>query len=73
MPPAARSGTGPALCFGDIASLRFLSIANNAAERVIKTVVIGRKNWLFAGSDNGGRTAGTIFGQDPLFKLVFTR
>lgn len=39
----------------------YLAIDNNAAERAIKTVVIGRKNWLFAGSDNGGRTAATIF------------
>lgn len=27
--------------------------ANNAAERAIKTVVIGRENWLFAGPDEG--------------------
>ncbi len=29
---------------------------NNAAERAIKPVVIGRKNWLFAGADAGGET-----------------
>ena len=38
-----------------------LEIDNNAAERAIKNVVIGRKNWLFAGSDNGGKTAAIFF------------
>jgi transposase len=33
-----------------------LAIDNNAAERAIKPVVIGRKNFLFAGSDAGGET-----------------
>ena len=45
---------------------RFLSdgqieIDNNAAERALRSVAIGRKNWLFAGSDEGGRTAATIY------------
>lgn len=30
----------------------FLNIDNNAAERALKRVAIGRKNWLFAGNDN---------------------
>ncbi|MDQ3126709.1 MAG: IS66 family transposase [Pseudomonadota bacterium] len=34
---------------------------NNAAERAIRPTVIGRKNWLFAGSDEGGRTAAVFF------------
>ena len=33
-----------------------MAIDNNPAERAIKPVVIGRKNWLFAGSDAGGET-----------------
>ena len=33
-----------------------IAIDNNAAERAIKPVVIGRKNFLFAGSDAGGET-----------------
>jgi len=33
-----------------------VAIDNNAAERAIKPVVIGRKNWLFAGADAGGET-----------------
>jgi transposase len=32
-----------------------LDIDNNAAERAIKPLVIGRKNWLFAGSNDGAR------------------
>lgn len=38
-----------------------LSIDNNLVERVLRTVVIGRKNWLFAGSDNGGKRAAVIY------------
>lgn len=37
-----------------------LAIDNNAAERALRGVVLGRKNWLFAGSDNGGRTAAVL-------------
>ena len=32
----------------------YLSIDNNAAERAVKRVAIGRKNWLFAGHDESG-------------------
>jgi transposase len=32
----------------------FLNIDNNAAERALKRVAIGRKNWLFAGHDEAG-------------------
>lgn len=38
-----------------------LSIDNNVSERALKNVVIGRKNWQFAGSDKGGRGAATIY------------
>jgi len=33
-----------------------VAMDNNAAERAVKPVVIGRKNWMFAGSDAGGET-----------------
>ena len=36
-------------------------MTNNAAERAIRPLALGRKNWLFAGSDNGGRRAATIY------------
>jgi transposase len=38
-----------------------LNIDNNASENALRRVAVGRKNWLFAGSDNGGRTAATLF------------
>ena len=38
-----------------------LAIDNNAAENALRRVAIGRKNWLFCGSDNGGRTAAILF------------
>lgn len=38
-----------------------LSIDNNVAERLMRPIAVGRKNWLFFGSDNGGRTAATLF------------
>ena len=34
---------------------------NNAAERALRTVAIGRKNYLFAGSDAGGERAAAIY------------
>lgn len=38
-----------------------LSIDNNLSERSLRAQAIGRKNWLFVGSDNGGRTAAVLF------------
>jgi len=45
---------------------RFLSdgricLTNNAAERALRGIAIGRKNWLFAGSDRGGERAATMY------------
>ena len=37
-----------------------LAIDNNAAERAIKPFAIGRKNWLFFGSDRGGQVLATL-------------
>ena len=37
-----------------------LEIDNNAAERAIRPLALGRKNWLFAGSDTGGERAAAI-------------
>jgi hypothetical protein len=34
-----------------------LEVDNNAAERAMRGVALGRKNWLFAGSEGGGRAA----------------
>jgi hypothetical protein len=38
----------------------FLAIDNNESERTLRAVAVGRKNWLFCGSDQGGRTAATL-------------
>jgi hypothetical protein len=38
-----------------------LEIDNNAAERALRAVALGRKNWLFAGSDDGGERAAAIY------------
>jgi len=39
-----------------------LEIDNNAAERALRTVALGRKNYLFAGSDAGGQRAAALYG-----------
>jgi transposase len=39
----------------------FLEIDNNAAERALRAVAIGRKNYLFFGSDVGGGTAAVLY------------
>jgi hypothetical protein len=36
-------------------------MVNNVAERALRTVVLGRKNWLFAGSERGGHAAATLY------------
>ena len=62
----------------------YLSIDNNVAEQHMKTVATGRKNWLFTGSEAGGKTMAVLFslvsscqrhGHDPFVYLrdVLTR
>jgi transposase len=61
-----------------------LSIDNNATERAIRGVAVGRNNWVFFGSDQGGKTAAVLrsfvaccqrAGVDPFiwFKDVLSR
>src|SRR4051794_11498340 len=38
----------------------FLNIDNNAAERALKRIAIGRKNWLFAGHDEAARSCAIL-------------
>jgi transposase len=38
-----------------------LEISNNAVENALRCIGVGRKNWLFAGSDSGGRRAATFY------------
>ena len=39
----------------------FLELDNNTAERAMKPVAIGRKNWMFAGSQRGGNSMAIAF------------
>src|SRR5262245_50889300 len=39
----------------------YLSIDNNVPERVLRQVVVGRSNWQFCGSAEGGRTAAALY------------
>jgi len=57
----------PALvrCFDD----GRLALDNNAAERALRGVAIGRKNWLFAGSDQGGMRAAAMYSLIETAKL----
>ena len=38
-----------------------ICLTNNAAERALRRVALGRKSWLFAGSDRGGERAATMY------------
>jgi transposase len=48
------------------AMIRFLDdgricLSNNAAERAIRGIALGRHNWTFAGSDRGGQRAAAVY------------
>jgi transposase len=36
-------------------------LSNNAAERALRGIALGRKSWLFAGSDRGGQRAAALY------------
>jgi hypothetical protein len=38
-----------------------LEADNNAAERSLRAVTLGRKNYMFAGSDSGGERAAVVY------------
>ena len=38
-----------------------MMLYNNIAERALRAVALGRKNYLFAGSDTGGERAATLY------------
>lgn len=46
-----------------------IEIDNNAAERSIRGIALGRKNYLFAGSDKGGNRAAAIYSLMETCKL----
>ena len=73
----AKSLTARAISYAlnnEVALKRFLEngkieIDNNAAERAMRSIALGRKNWLFAGSDSGGQTAAAIYSLIETAKL----
>ena len=38
-----------------------ICLSNNAAERALRGIALGRRAWLFAGSDRGGERAAAIY------------
>jgi transposase len=38
-----------------------ICLSNNAAERAMRAVALGRRSWLFAGSDRGGQRAAAVY------------
>src|ERR671912_1055533 len=38
-----------------------ICMSNNAAERAVRGIAVGRRNWTFAGSDRGGERAAAIY------------
>jgi transposase len=44
-------------------------IDNNIAERAMRSIAVGRKNWLFAGSKAGGERAAAIYSVIETCKL----
>jgi transposase len=38
-----------------------ICLSNNAAERALRGIAVGRRNWTFAGSDEGGRRAAALY------------
>jgi transposase len=38
-----------------------ICMSNNAAERAVRGIAVGRRNWTFCGSDSGGQRAAVIF------------
>ena len=38
-----------------------ICLSNNAAERALRGIALGRKSWLFAGSDRGGERAAVMY------------
>jgi len=41
-----------------------ICLSNNAAERALRGIALGRKAWLFAGSERGGERAAIMYNAD---------
>jgi hypothetical protein len=66
---SGKSGTAKAIDYSLMRWLAFtrflddgrLCMSNNAAECELRAAAVGRKNWTFAGSNEGGRRAAAIY------------
>ncbi len=38
-----------------------ICLSNNAAERAVRGIAVGRRNWMFCGSDSGGHRAAVMY------------
>lgn len=54
----ARNHWGPLTAYLEDGDLK---IDNNLAEQVIRPIAVGRKNWMFAGSDRGGHAGAALY------------
>ena len=65
--PKSPQGVALRYALGNEAALRqytqagYLCIDNNASERALRGIAVGRKNWLFAGSEGAARSAATLY------------
>ena len=46
-----------------------ICLSNNAAERALRGIALGRKSWLFAGSDRGGQRAAAMYSRIVTAKM----
>ncbi len=46
-----------------------ICLSNNAAERALRCVAVGRRNWTFAGSDAGGQRAAAVYSMIETCKM----
>jgi hypothetical protein len=76
VPPKESFGEAVAYALSQWASLEVfvdhpdVAIHNNAAERALRAVAVGRKNFLFFGSERGGRTATVLYSLIGTCKLL---
>lgn len=59
--PVLPGGAFPGRNFTDGSNVPLQGTHNNSAERALRVVALGRKNFLFCGSDSGGHRAAAIY------------
>ena len=59
--PVLPGGAFPGRAFTDGSTVPFQGTHNSSAERSIRAIVLGRRNYLFAGADTGGERAANIY------------